>query len=369
MRELRIIVTGGGTGGHVFPAIAVAQELRERRPDARVMFVGTERGLEAKVVPAAGFPIRFVRAQPVTRDFLKAAQAVVENLLGMVQALRVVHGFSPHVVVGSGGYVSVPVTLAAWIFFKPTVLLEQNVVPGKATRLLSLRASRVCVSFEATAPPLGTKAAVTGNPVREEIVRLTREEGRARLGVADDRLCLLVTGASQGAHSVNEAVIDALPMWKDRPWHVLHLTGRRDFETVRDRISGLLGGGATLTWDGRAFLEDMASAYAAADLVVTRAGATTMAELTCRGLPAVLIPYPYAGGHQIENARWLEQAGGALVVSDERARDDLSSTVIELVNDPSRRAAMGRASAAVGHPDAAARIVDEILRVAGERLS
>ena len=365
MSAPRVIISGGGTGGHIFPAIAVAQELRARCPEARILFIGTERGVEASVVPAAGFDIRFVRARGLSRKPLEAMRAIVENLVGMVSALRHVRQFRPQVVVGSGGYVSVPVNLAAWATFTPTVLLEQNVVPGKATRALSLRARKVCVSFEATAPAFGAKAVNTGNPVRDEIITRTREEARARLGIAPDRFCLLVTGASQGARSVNEAVVAALPGWKGRDWHVLHLTGRLDHDTVRQAAVQALGGDARLTWDGRDFLADMASAYAAADLVIARAGATTMAELTVRGLPAILIPYPHAGGHQIENARALEKVGGAQVILDAEARAALPAVVERLVDQPEERARMARASACAGHPDAAARIVDEVLRAAG----
>ena len=361
----RVIVSGGGTGGHAFPAIAVAQALRDRCPDARVLFIGTRKGVEARVVPAAGFNIRFVRARGLSRKPIEAACAIIDNLVGMAQALRQVFAFKPHVVVGSGGYVSVPVNLAAWLTFTPTVLLEQNVVPGKATRALSLRARKVCVSFAATAGAFGAKAVVTGNPVRQEIVTRTRDDARARLGISPDRFCLLVTGASQGARSINEAVLAALPGWRDRDWHVLHLTGRHDHADVRRRAMLALGSGARLTWDGRDFLDDMASAYAAADLVIARAGATTMAEITCRGIPTILIPYPHAGGHQIENARWLEGAGGAVMIVDEKASAELPTEVERLVSEPSRLSAMAKACAAAGHPDAAARIVDEILRAAG----
>lgn len=361
----RVMISGGGTGGHAFPAIAVAQALRARYPDARVLFLGTRKGVEASVVPLAGFDIRFVRARGLSRKPIEAFRAVVDNLVGLVQALRHVLAFKPQVVVGSGGYVSVPVNLAAWATFVPTVLLEQNVVPGKATRALSLRARRVCVSFGATAPAFGTKAVVTGNPVRDEIVTRTRDEARARLGIRPDRICLLVTGASQGARSVNEAVLGALPGWRGRDWHVLHLTGRREHESVSARAAQALGDDATLTWDGRDFLDDMASAYAAADLVIARAGATTLAEITCRGIGTVLIPYPHAGGHQIENARWLEEAGGAVMILDDKASAELPSTVERLVDNPSKLAEMAAACAAVGHPDAAARIVDEIVRAAG----
>ena len=363
-RPVRVIFSGGGTGGHVFPALAVARSLQQQAPDSRLLFVGTRRGLEATVVPQNGYPIRFVTAKGLSRNPLKALTAVAVDLFGATQALWHVLNFRPDVVVGSGGYVSVPVTLAAWMLRLPVLLLEQNVVPGKATRFLSKHAARVCVSFEASAAAFGRKALVTGNPVREEILTCHREHARARLDISPDRPCVLVTGASQGARSVNEAVLNALSAWKNQPWHVLHLTGRRDFEHVAEQARSILGNESALRWDGRAFLDDMAAAYAAADLVVARAGATTIAEITARGVPAVLIPYPHAGAHQTQNARVTVEHGAAILIADEQARKDLPQTVLDLMASPDRRAAMAVASAEAGHPDAALRITLEILRIA-----
>ncbi|MBM3460501.1 MAG: undecaprenyldiphospho-muramoylpentapeptide beta-N-acetylglucosaminyltransferase [Armatimonadetes bacterium] len=365
---LRVVVSGGGTGGHVYPAIAVAGGIRERFPDAAILFVGTRRGLEATAVPKAGFEIAYVHARGLASHPLKLAHALFDNALGTAEALGKLRGFRPAVVVGSGGYVSLPVGAAAQTMGIPTVLLEQNVVPGKATKFLSGRATKVCASFDSTIGKLDhpEKAVVTGNPVRRDILERTRADGRARMGVPEDAFCLLVTGASQGARSVNEAVVAALPSWKERPWQVIHLTGEGEFASVKGRAEGAVEGGL-LKWRGMAFCDDMASAYAAADVVVARAGATTMAELTCRGLPAILVPYPHAGAHQVDNARWLEARGGSVTILNEDALACVGPAVVGLAEDAERRARMAEASRAAGHPDAVERIVDEVASAAGMR--
>jgi UDP-N-acetylglucosamine--N-acetylmuramyl-(pentapeptide) pyrophosphoryl-undecaprenol N-acetylglucosamine transferase len=362
---VRALFTGGGTGGHVFPAVAVAQGLREREADAAVLFVGTRRGAEAQAVPKAGFELELVRARGLLAHPVKAALALIDNSIGVAQSLAVLRRFRPQVVVGSGGYVSLPVGLAAQLLGIPVVLLEQNVCPGKTTRLLARRARRVCASFDATREHFAEdgRLVVTGNPVRRAIVEQTRAAARAALGVKPEAFCILVTGASQGARSINEAVLEALPMYRERPWHIIHLTGRSDFESVRERAQAQLRG-AALTWDGRDFCDDMPSAYHAADLVVARAGATTLAEITVCGLAAILIPYPHAGAHQVDNARWLEARGGAVTLLDHQARQGLAPLLGELAADEERRRRMAAASLAAGRPDAIDRIVDEVLAAA-----
>lgn len=363
---MRVVLTGGGTGGHVFPALAVADRIRATIPDAQIMFVGTRRGLEATVVPKAGYDIGYVHARGLAAHPIRMAHALLDNAVGMAESFGKLRRFAPTVVIGCGGYVSLPVCAAAQAMRIPTVLLEQNLVPGKTTKFLASRAVRVCISFDATAPllDLGARVLLTGNPVRKEILERTRAAGRAAMGVPAEAFCILVTGASQGARTVNEAVVAALPRWKERPWHVLHLTGRGDYGSVKARAEASAQGGP-LRWDPRAFLDDMASAYAAADLVVARAGATTMAEITCRGLPAVLIPYPHAGAHQVDNARWLEGKGAAEVILNDAAVDGLASVIEALAQDSQRLAGMAEASRRAGHPDAVDRIVAEVVAAAG----
>jgi UDP-N-acetylglucosamine--N-acetylmuramyl-(pentapeptide) pyrophosphoryl-undecaprenol N-acetylglucosamine transferase len=363
---LRVVLTGGGTGGHVFPALAVANRLREMIPGCQILFVGSRRGLEAAVVPLHDFAIEYIHARGLVPQPLKAARAVLDNAWGFLEARAHLSRFKPDVVVASGGYVSLPVGLAAWTMNIPLVALEQNVVPGKTTKLLSEKARRVCVSFDATVQqlPPTSRAVVTGNPVRRDILARTRTDARKDLGVKPDTFCVLVTGASQGSHSINEAVLKALPAWKDRPWHILHLTGRREYAAVRQRAEHLIEN-SPLVWDGRDFMEDMASAYAAADLVVGRGGATSLAEIMCRGLPAVLVPYPHAGAHQAENAKYLADKGGAFVVPDDLVAEQLEELVLHLAHDWEMRARMAASSRAASHPQAVDMIVNEVCKAAG----
>lgn len=368
--QIRVLFAGGGTGGHIYPALAVAQGVQNRFRLSEVLFVGTIRGIEKEAVRKAGFEIRFVHARGLSRQPVKAALAMLETGAGFLEAMAVLHSFHPHVVVGSGGYVSAPVVAAAGCLKIPVVLLEQNVVPGKTTRLLSRYARKVCVSFEDSIPflPAG-RAVVTGNPVRADILQRTREDARRRLNLNPEAFCLLITGASQGARSINEAVLAALPRWADRPMIVLHLTGQANYEDIARQAAPMVAG-KPICYQAIAYQEDMASVYAAADLAVARAGATTLAEINCRGLPTIYVPYPFAAdNHQEHNARRIEKRGAALVLPDRDVRDRLGETVTALMDDAARREHMAQACRALGHPQALDSILDILEEVFDRRQS
>ncbi len=353
---LRVVLAGGGTGGHLYPALAVAE--RVRAEGGTVLFVGTRRGLGARVVPEHGYRMAFVRARGLAGGVKGALLAIAETTVGLAQSLVVLLREKPDLVIGSGGYVCVPVVLAASLLRIPAILLEQNAIPGKATRLLARVARKVCVSLPGShhGLPRG-RVEVTGNPVRQEI--LTRDRGQARqaLDLAEGRTCVLVSGASQGAASLNRAVLQALPAWKARDWTILHLAGPSHLEEVSARARSLVSDSA-LDYRVIGYQEDMAGLYAAADLVVCRAGATTLAEVTSRGLPAILVPYPFAAErHQDRNAAVLEGHGAARVVADEVVEEALAQLVLDLVGDPGVMQRMARASRDLGHVDAAARVL------------
>lgn len=357
---MRVIVTGGGTGGHVYPALAIIDGLRSRHADWAVLYAGSPRGLEARVAPAKGIPFEPVRARGLAGGWWGRLRALCDLVIGYLQARRLVDRWRPDVVVGTGGYVSAPVVAAAGRRGVPVVLLEQNVTPGKATRWLSRWAAVICCGWPPAAGTLrAEQVLVTGNPVRRDILAATRAAGRAALGIDPDRPVILVTGGSQGARRINEAVLAAAPLWRDRPWTVVHLTGPAHQESAGAATTTALAGGS-LVYRPEAYLEDMAGAYAAADVVVCRAGALTLAEVTARGLPAVLVPYPGAGGHQLENAAALAAAGAAVVVPDGEALERLGREVAAVMDDPERRRAMTAASAALGRPDAVDRILDAV---------
>jgi len=361
----RVVVAGGGTAGHVFPGLALGRVLRRRGHE--VVFAGTARGLESRLVPEAGFEFHELEAAPfVRRVSMKAARAPLVAARATRRARGVVAG--AQAVVGMGGYVSVPAVLAARREGVRAVLHEQNAVPGLANRALSLIAARVGVTFEDAVGAFPRRSrrrvTVTGNPVREEILRVPHErealakEARQELELDDGRRTVVIFGGSQGALHLDRAAAGACRLLRSRTdLQVLLIAGPAHLDLVARALpppdAGLLVRSA-------GFLDRMELAYACADLVVARAGATTIAELTVVGLPAVLVPYPYATGrHQEANARALQHAGGAnLMLDDELTADSLASRIGELMDEPDLLAAMAGRSAAFGRPDAAERLAD-----------
>ncbi len=365
---LRVLLTGGGTGGHVYPALSIAAGLRARVPEVEVLFVGTATGLEARLVPRHGLPFVAVSARGLAG---KGPGGVVRGLASLArgswQALRVVRRFRPDVVVGTGGYVSGPVVAAAVLLGVPVALQEQNAFPGAANRYLSRFAGFVAVAYEESRRhfPRRAPVVVTGNPVRPEVLRADRYEARRRLGVADAERLVLVFMGSRGSATVNRAMVEALPRLAGRPGlRLLYATGEDHYRTVLEglRRRGLQvqeGEDAALAGanvEVRPYVYDMVTALAAADLVVSRAGAMTLAEVTARGLPALLIPSPHvARRHQDANARVLVARGAARVLSEEGLRGDaLADAIVQLAE----------ASRQLGRPGALDAIVGGILDLA-----
>jgi UDP-N-acetylglucosamine--N-acetylmuramyl-(pentapeptide) pyrophosphoryl-undecaprenol N-acetylglucosamine transferase len=365
---LRVVVAGGGTAGHVYPGLALAQTLRDR--GHHVSFLGTERGLEARIVPAAGFDFVVLEAAPFVRRVSMAA------LRAPITAIRAVGRCRPvtreaDVVVGMGGYVSVPAVLAARREHVPVVLHEQNAVPGLANRVLSRLAAAVAATFADAGGRfprrVRSRVFVTGNPVRREILRVAperealAEEGRRELGLEQGRRTVVVFGGSQGALHIDRATAGACRLLADRAdVQIVLITGPAHLDEVR---RGLPQSGS-LVVRSFGYLDRMELAYACADLVVARAGATTIAELTACGLPALLIPYPHAtGNHQEANARALQRAGGASVLLDQQlSAEVLANRIDSLIGHDERLVAMAERSASFGRPDAAERLADVAIR-------
>lgn len=350
-----MIFAGGGTGGHLYPGLAVADRLREDGDE--VLFLGTRRGVEARVVPEWGYPIAFVRACGLALSPLRLLKFIGTTLIGTIESLRWMRDFRPHLVVGTGGYVSAPAVLAARCLGVPVVLLEQNALPGKANRLLGRLARRVCVSFPDSVTHFsGCPTEVTGNPVRRELLAVDRQTAREALDIPLHRPCLMITGASQGAQSLNRATARALLRWRQQPWTILHLTGRAAYDEVRKEADKLIGPDDALDYRPFAYRDDIGQLYGCADLVLSRAGATTIAELTCLGLPAILVPYPHAGGHQRLNAAAMQREGAATLVDDDKIEDSLTDLVNQLFTDRDRLDRMASASRSLGTPEASERI-------------
>jgi UDP-N-acetylglucosamine--N-acetylmuramyl-(pentapeptide) pyrophosphoryl-undecaprenol N-acetylglucosamine transferase len=365
--ELRIVIAGGGTGGHLYPGIAVARALLARRPDAQISFAGTARGIEARVVPREGFSLDLLRSGGLKgkslRESLKGAALVPLSLL---DARRILAARRPRLVIGVGGYSSGPVVLAAWMARVPTMLLEQNAVPGLANRLLAPLVGAAAVTFESTREYFGKRAFVSGNPVRPEILAAAGSTAPRRSADEAAGVGVLVFGGSQGAHAINMAMVEAARelAGASPPIRLTHQTGERDVEGVRAAYRSV-----GLAAEVEPFLYDMGRRLAQADLIVARAGATTLAELTAAGKAAILIPLPTAtDDHQRKNAEALAAAGAAEVLPQVQATGAvLARSILALAADDARRARMAAAARSLARPDAAEMIADRALALVNAR--
>lgn len=358
----RIMLAGGGTGGHLYPAIAIADAVRSIDRDAAVLFIGTKGRIEERVVPERGYDIAMIWISGVRRSFSFATALVpVKVVTSLVQSFMHIRRFKPDVVVGTGGYVSGPPVYVASLLGIPTVLQEQNSYPGVTTRLLATRVRQVHVMFERTKRFLKRQDNIlmSGNPVRTTIGSVARAEAAARLGLDPAKQTLLVTGGSQGAASMNAAVLEVMPALAEAGIQVLWLTGQRDAERIIAAVAAMpVAPHRTIL----PYLERMEDAFAVADLMVSRAGASTLAEIASAGVPSVLVPLPTAAGdHQTENARAMVDAGAAVLCTDATARTALRPLVIELFHDAARRARMGAAARSIAKPDASMTIARAIL--------
>jgi len=353
----RIAITGGGTGGHLYPGIAVASQLR--RLECELLYLGSPRGLEAEVVPKEGFPFLAVPSRGIAGSPWQKLTALVHLGLGTIKAWLRLSSWKPDLVIGTGGFVCVPAVVSAGLMGVPVVLLEQNAVPGRAVQLLSRFAKAVCLSFDDSRKYFpGRRCEWTGNPLRGSIQLKDKNEAREILGLEPGRPTILVAGASQGATSINRALIDALGQWKDREWNIIHLTGRNHLARVCARVETVLPPDSKLCYKAFGFRKDMENLYSASDLVVSRAGATTIAELTSLGLPAIFVPYPYAGGHQKENARVVVDSGGARQIPDELVGEKLKGEVEMLLEDKSLLEEMSEKSYRTARPDASQSVIN-----------
>jgi UDP-N-acetylglucosamine--N-acetylmuramyl-(pentapeptide) pyrophosphoryl-undecaprenol N-acetylglucosamine transferase len=357
---IAVVIAGGGTGGHLYPGIAVAHEIVRRLPGARVTFAGTAQGLEARAVPREGFELDLIRSAGLKgKSVISRLRGAALIVPGLWDAWRIVSKRRPDVVIGVGGYSSGPVVLAAALRRRPTLVLEQNAVPGLTNRLLARVVDSAAVSYPDTLKFFGGRGVVAGNPVRSEFFA---ESAGARLGHAPPRV--LILGGSQGAHAINVAVVAAAAdMARGATGlEIVHQTGMRDEQWVREQYQA-----AGVRARAERFLDPVVAEMTRADLVICRAGATTLAELAAAGRPAVLIPFPAAtDDHQRKNARVFAEAGAAVVIDETGLTGErLAAVTTELLNDVSRRESMSAAMRRLARPDAAGRIVDRVLELAG----
>lgn len=350
---MRIVIVSGGTGGHIYPGIALAKEIKQRDPQAKILFLGSREGLEADILLKENFQIKFIAARALLRTLsYQALSAPFISIIGIFQSFLILLSFSPKAVVSMGGYVSLPVVFAAKMLGIPIFICEQNVLPGAVNRFCQRFAKKVFLSFEGSLKYM--QGEVVGNPVRREIIEAKREEGRINFNFSADQRVVLVMGGSQGSKHLNEVVISSL---KSLPPEVqiLHIIGKRDFEWV----SRFSKGNKISNYHPLPYLYQMEDALAAADLVISRSGATAIAEFMVRGLPMILVPFPYAAdNHQVLNARELEKRGAALVIKEDEFTSD---KFISILKHPGiNYDKMGKAALERAKPRAAERIVERI---------
>ena len=358
---MRVIIAAGGTGGHIFPGVAIAREFVRRAPDTEILFVGTARGLESKIVPREGFKLELIKV-----GALKGVSAFqrVKSLGGLPLSFLAARGilkrFRPDVVVGVGGYSSGPILLMAAMARVPTMVVEPNAMPGFTNRVLARWVDAAALTFEDAQKYFGARGRVTGNPIRNDFALLKKKE-------RGERLSVLIFGGSQGAHAINTAMVEALKLLapeKDR-LDITHQTGERDLEMVKRGYSEA----GFDTADVRPFIEDMATRFEKADVLVCRSGATTAAEVAAAGKAAIFVPFPFAtDDHQRKNAEAFVRAGaGRMILQQELTAARLAEEIKRLIAAPEEIDRMESASRKLGRADSAERAVDLAIEVARKK--
>lgn len=358
---MKLLIAGGGTGGHLFPGIAVAEEFLARKKGNEVLFVGTGKGIEGRVLARLGYRLECITAAGIRgKGSVDRAKGIAMFLYGYAQSRKILREFEPDLVLGVGGYASAPALMASRGLQIPRFIHEQNAIPGFTNRVLAKVADRIFISLEESRKFFpGDKTLLTGNPLRRQIVDQVAEPACAERD--DNTFHLLVFGGSSGAHRINLTMVEALSYLK--PVHgklaITHQTGEKDLEDVHEAYQE-----AGFAADVVPFIDSMADAYRWADLLICRAGATTIAEVTACGKPCIFIPYPHAvDDHQRKNAEALLKCGaGFVIIEQELTAELLASSICELMDDPARLRATGEAARGLARLDAAKVMVDEMLK-------
>lgn len=355
---MRVIISAGGTGGHIFPGVAIAREFRRRDPDTTILFVGTPRGLESKIVPREGFDLEMIQVGALKGiSMAQRIRSFSQLPLSFASALRILRRFKPDVVIGVGGYSSGPTLLMAALSRIPTMVVEPNAMPGFTNRVLARFVDAAALTFSEALAFFRGRGVVTGNPVRGDFAGLAK---KAR----GDKLSVLIFGGSQGARAINNAMVAALPRlagFRDR-LSITHQTGEKEFEAVKRGYEDAGFADA----DVKPFIQDMARHFERADLLICRAGATTAAEVAAAGKAAIFVPFPFAtDDHQRKNAEAFQKAGaGLMIVERELTPERLSGEIARLIEHPEEIDRMEEASRKLGRSDASERAVDLAMKVA-----
>ncbi len=369
MSPQKIILAGGGTGGHIYPAIAIAEGLKKTFPDYEVLFVGTDRGLEKELVKKAGFPLKTIRVKGFRRKLsLDTLISIKELVHGAIDSFSLIKKEKPDIVIGTGGYVAGPVLFFASIMGIPTAVHEQNVTPGVTNKILSRFVDKIFISFSDSIKYFPKeKTFLVGNPVRSEISKGNRHTALKKFGLSSDIPVVLSFGGSQGAARINDAICHMIEVIKDtRKFQLIHITGKNHYDNIKNALANK---GITLDRLGhiivRPYIYEMQDAYAAADLVISRAGALTISELSVCGKPAILIPLPTAANnHQEYNARYMENEGAAVVLHEDKlSGESLIRTIEDIIFDENRLHKMSMASKNLAMEDAVEKILAEVLKL------
>ncbi|MGI6092589.1 MAG: undecaprenyldiphospho-muramoylpentapeptide beta-N-acetylglucosaminyltransferase [Veillonellaceae bacterium] len=362
---MRVMLSGGGTGGHIYPAITISKAIEKRSKSCQVLFVGTNQGLEADIIPKEGYDFKTIDIRGFERRLtLQNLATLFKSAASIWQSQSIIRKFKPDIVIGTGGYVCGPVLLAASLLGVPTIIQEQNVIPGITNKILARFVDKIAVGYADAANyfPSKDKVIFTGNPIRPEVMSASRQEGIEALGLDPKKRTILISGGSRGARSINQAMVEVYKYFIARKdVQLLHVTGKTEYNGI---VGNLEQSGIDITSAGnisiKPYLYNMPLALAAADLAIFRAGAVGLAELTARGIPSILIPYPYAAeNHQEHNALVMENHGAAAVIRDkELSGERLLVLVKELIDDPSRLELMAAASKRIGRPEAAEHIAE-----------
>lgn len=367
---MRIIIAGGGTAGHINPGLAVAKYIKIQRPEAEILFIGTQRGMETKLVPREGFKLKLIRVRGLKRKISLENIVVLKELFqGIFEARNIIKNFKPDVVFGTGGYVCGPVLLCAWIMRIPTVIHEQNAFPGITNRLLSRVVDIVAISFEQSGKYFrqSKKLVNTGNPIRMDMLKINRKEARNKRGIKEDGKCVVVFGGSLGAKKINEAVVEMLTRhYKINDFNIIFATGNTQYQNISDKLEGLKLSSVSVV----PYIYDMGNVMACADLAICRAGAITVSELAAVGVPSILIPSPnVTANHQEYNARALESQGASIVILEK----DLNGQVIykkikDLFAGNKQLEEMRRNSKKTGSTNAVQNIYSVLLKVLSKNI-
>ena len=358
--KYRFLFAGGGTGGHLFPAVAVAEQIREMKPEADILFIGTKDRIEGRVVPKLGFKFKSIWIKGFSRKInFENILFPLKLFVSLIQSLLINISFKPKVAIGSGGYVAGPAIWAASVMGAKIILIEQNSYPGVTTRLLERYASEVHLSFQESKKYLRKEKIhhFTGNPVRKNLGRMEKKEALRKFGLSGEKKTLLVLGGSLGAKTINEAMSESIKILEENSVQIIWQTGKNYYEQFK-----MMNSDKVKVYD---FIEDMNSTYSACDLLLARAGATTIAELLNLGIPAILVPSPnVAENHQYYNAKSLSDNEAAILIEDKNLKKDLPKFVLETINSENKLSSLKKKALQMAKPDAAKVIAQNAIKFA-----